>query len=64
MVSRLNWKRSIIFPSLKDGSEERVLDFMERSTIKLLEKRGNTNTQIARVLGRDMKTVSGLAIDD
>jgi transposase len=34
-----------------------MLDFMERSTIKLLKKRGNTDTEIARVLGRDRKTV-------
>lgn len=34
-----------------------MLDFMERSAIKLLKKRGNTDTQIARVLGRDRKTV-------
>jgi transposase len=36
---------------------ERMLGFMERSTIKLLKKRGNTDTEIARVLGRDRKTV-------
>lgn len=34
-----------------------MLDFMERSTIKLLKKRGNTDTEIAKVLGRDRKTV-------
>ena len=34
-----------------------MLDFMERSTIKLLKKRGNTKSQIARTLGRDRKTV-------
>jgi len=30
---------------------------MERSTIKLLKKRGNTDAEIARALGRDGKTV-------
>jgi transposase len=34
-----------------------MLDFMERSSIKLLKKRGNTDTEIAKVLGRDRKTV-------
>lgn len=34
-----------------------MLDFMERSTIKLMKKRGNTNSEIARALGRDRKTV-------
>jgi transposase len=34
-----------------------MLGFMERSTIKLLKKRGNTDTEIARILGRDRKTV-------
>lgn len=34
-----------------------MLGFMERSTIKLLKKRGNTNAVIVRVLGRDRKTV-------
>ena len=34
-----------------------MLDFMERSTAKLLKKRGNSNTEIARILGRDRKTV-------
>ena len=34
-----------------------MLGFMERSTIKLLKKRGNTDTEIARVLGRDRKTI-------
>ena len=34
-----------------------MLDFMERSAIKLLKKRGNTDTEIARALGRDRKTV-------
>ena len=34
-----------------------MLDFMERSAIKLLKKKGNTDTEIARVLGRDRKTV-------
>ena len=34
-----------------------MLDFMERSTIKLLKKRGNTKAQIARALGRDSKTI-------
>jgi transposase len=63
VVSRLNWKRSIIFPSLKDGSEERVLNFMERSAIKLLNKRGNTNTEIAGALDRDMKTVNRALIE-
>jgi transposase len=31
---------------------------MERSTVKLLNKRGNTNTEIAGALGRDRKTVA------
>jgi len=30
---------------------------MERSTIKLLKKRGNSDTEIAKVLDRDRKTV-------
>ena len=30
---------------------------MEGSTAKLLKKRGNTDSEIARVLGRDRKTV-------
>lgn len=34
-----------------------MLDFMERSAIKLLKKRGSNNTEIAKVLGRDRKTV-------
>ena len=34
-----------------------MLGFMERSTIKLLKKRGNTDAEIARALGRDGKTV-------
>ena len=34
-----------------------MLEFMERSAIKLLKKKGNTDTEIARVLGRDRKTV-------
>jgi len=34
-----------------------MLDFMERSTVKLLKKRGNSNTEIAKILGRDRKTV-------
>jgi len=34
-----------------------MLDFMERSAIKLLKKRGNTDTEIAKVLDRDRKTV-------
>ena len=34
-----------------------MLGFMERSTIKLLKKKGNTNTEIARVMGRDRKTI-------
>lgn len=34
-----------------------MLDFMERSTIKLLQKRGNSQAEIARTLGRDPKTV-------
>jgi transposase len=34
-----------------------VLGFMERSTIKLLKKRGNTDSEIARAMGRDRKTV-------
>jgi transposase len=46
-----------------DGSEERVLDFMERSSIKLLKKRGNTSTQIAHALGRDLKTVKKALIE-
>jgi transposase len=41
----------------QDGRPERMLGFMERSTIKLLKKRGNTDAQIARALGRDGKTV-------
>ena len=36
---------------------------MERSSIKLLKKRENTNTQIAQVLGRDMKTVKRALIE-
>lgn len=40
-----------------------MLDFMERSTIKLLKKRGNSNIQIAGVLGRDMKTVKRALIE-
>jgi transposase len=34
-----------------------VLEFMERSAIKLLKKRGNTDGEIARALSRDRKTV-------
>ena len=34
-----------------------MLDFMERSTIKLLKKRGNSNAEIARNLGRDRETI-------
>ena len=34
-----------------------MLDFMERSSIKLLKKRGNSDSEIARVLKRDRKTV-------
>ena len=34
-----------------------MLDFMERSTIQLLKKRGNTDAQIAHVLQRDTRTV-------
>ena len=34
-----------------------MLGFMERSTIKLLKKRGNTDSEIARAMGRDRKTV-------
>jgi transposase len=34
-----------------------MLNFVERSAIKLLKKRGNTDTEIARALGRDRKTV-------
>lgn len=34
-----------------------MLGFMERSTIKLLEKRGANKTEIAKVLRRDRKTV-------
>jgi len=40
-----------------------MLDFMERSTIKLLKKRGNTDTEIARALGRDRKTVRKALIE-
>ncbi|MBM3241931.1 hypothetical protein FJZ31_37140 [Candidatus Poribacteria bacterium] len=36
---------------------------MERSSIKLLKKRGNTNIPIAQVLGRDMKTVKRALIE-
>jgi transposase len=43
--------------NLQDGRPERMLGFMERSTIKLLKKRGNTDAEIARALGRDGKTV-------
>jgi len=35
-----------------------MLDFMERITIKVLKKKGYTNTAIAAALGRDRKTVS------
>jgi len=34
-----------------------LLGFIERSTIKLLKTRGNNNSQIAKALGRDRKTV-------
>ena len=34
-----------------------MLDFMERSTIKLLKQRGTSQAEIARTLGRDAKTV-------
>ncbi len=34
-----------------------MLDFMERSTIKLLKRRGNTDAEIAEALGRDRKTI-------
>ena len=34
-----------------------MLGFMERSAIKLLKKKGNTDAEIARALGRDGKTV-------
>jgi transposase len=34
-----------------------MLGFMERSTIKLLKKRGNTDTEIAKVLSRDRETI-------
>ena len=34
-----------------------MLGFMERSSIKLLKKRGNTDSEIARALGRDRKTI-------
>jgi len=34
-----------------------MLGFVERSTVKLLKRRGNTNSEIARALGRDRKTV-------
>ncbi len=34
-----------------------MLGFMERSAIKLLKKRGNTDGEIARALGGDRKTV-------
>jgi len=40
-----------------------MLNFMERSAIKLLKKRGNTDTEIARVLGRDRKTVKKALIE-
>ena len=35
----------------------KVLNFMERNAVKLLKKRGRGNSEIARVLGRDRKTV-------
>jgi transposase len=34
-----------------------MLDFMERSTVKLLKKRGNSNAEIARKLGRNRETI-------
>ena len=34
-----------------------MLGFVERSTIKLLKRRGNTNSEIARAVGRDRKTI-------
>jgi len=34
-----------------------MMGFMERSTIQLLKKRGNTDSEIARILGRDRKTI-------
>jgi len=34
-----------------------MMGFMERSTIQLLRKRGNTDSEIARALGRDRKTI-------
>jgi transposase len=34
-----------------------MMGFMERSAIKLLKKRGNTDAEIARALGRDRKTI-------
>jgi len=37
-----------------------MLGFMERSTVKLLKQRGNTNTEIAEVLGRDRKTIANV----
>jgi transposase len=36
---------------------ERMLGFVERSTVKLLKRRGNTDAEIARALGRDRKTI-------
>ena len=34
-----------------------MLGFVERSTVKLLKRRGNTDAEIARALGRDRKTI-------
>jgi transposase len=34
-----------------------MMGFMERSAIKLLKKRGNSDGEIARALGRDRKTI-------
>jgi transposase len=36
---------------------ERMLGFVERSAVKLLKRRGNTDAEIARALGRDRKTI-------
>ena len=40
-----------------------MLGFMERSSIKLLKKRGNTDAEIARALGRDGKTVKRVLME-
>ena len=39
-----------------------MLGFMERSAIKLLKKRGNTDAEIARAMGRDGKTVKTITV--